>query len=145
MDKNKKIDNIKFIVSECATDEEAKKVYSGLRKFNEIHFKNVKTFPLNIYLFDNGEIIGGIISEVFGNWLEVNYLWLNESYRGMGLGTKLLLKLETIAKQHGCKKVSLKTFNFQAPNFYLKKGYSIIYCLDNYPIEEKMYFLSKEI
>ena len=40
-------------------------------------------------------------------------------------GSTLLKEVEKIAKEKGCKLVHLDTFDFQAKDFYLKRGYEI--------------------
>jgi GNAT superfamily N-acetyltransferase len=43
--------------------------------------------------------------------------------RGNDLGSRALAMAEDEARRRGCTRVSLFTLSFQAPGFYLKKGY----------------------
>jgi len=45
---------------------------------------------LGIYVDDNGKRIAGIIAETHGNWLTVNFLWVDEAYRKHHIGSDLL-------------------------------------------------------
>jgi ribosomal protein S18 acetylase RimI-like enzyme len=63
--------------------------------------------------------------------------------RGQGLGTKLLAQAEAVAREHKCVGIYLDTFSFQARGFYEKHGYGLFGTLENYPDDEKRFFLSK--
>ena len=44
-----------------------------------------------------------MIGELFGNWLCIEYLWVNEKLRRQGFGSKLLEMAEKKAVSHGAK------------------------------------------
>ena len=48
-----------------------------------------------------------------------------EKYRGKGIGTKVLKKVEEYHKMKGFKCMSLCTYAFQAPEFYKKCGFTL--------------------
>lgn len=75
----------------------------------------------------------------------VEVFWIDEQYRGRGIGTELLNKVETHAKDVGCTFIHLDTFSFQAIDFYKKCGYSVFAVLDDYPDDIKRYFLKKHL
>lgn len=66
------------------------------------------------------------MGEFFWNALLVEVLWVDEQYRNNGLGTKLLMRAEGLARERSCDLVYLSTFLFQAPSFYAKNGYAVI-------------------
>ena len=43
----------------------------------------------------------------------------------------------------GCRYCFLDTFSFQAPQFYRDRGYKEAFTLDEYPISQKRYYLTK--
>ena len=47
--------------------------------------------PVN-YLLKNrrGELLGGLLGNIWGGWLHVTYLWITEPLRGQGLGSRLM-------------------------------------------------------
>ncbi|WP_237143682.1 GNAT family N-acetyltransferase [Phyllobacterium zundukense] len=45
--------------------------------------------------------------------------------RGKNLGSQLLLRAEEIAMDQNCVGIWLDTFEFHAPEFYIKKGYEV--------------------
>jgi hypothetical protein len=47
--------------------------------------------PINFFVKNaRGEILGGLLGYVWGGWLHVNFLWVDENLRGKGLGTRKL-------------------------------------------------------
>ena len=95
---------------------------------------------------DDGAIIAGVSATLWGECLEIELLWVSQKHRGQGIGSRLLLKLEDIAKNRGCKIILTDTYSFQAPDFYLKLGYVECFTIGGYSNGDvsKM-FLLKEI
>jgi GNAT superfamily N-acetyltransferase len=77
--------------------------------------------------------------------LHLGLLWVEESFRNKGNGTKLLKMIENEAVKLGCKYVDLDTFSFQAKPFYEKHGYTLFATLDNYPEGHSKHFLKKKL
>lgn len=93
---------------------------------------------------DNKKIVGGILAKMYcWNVIYIDALWIDENYRGCGLGEKLLFAIEKIAKEEKCNLIHLDTFDFQAKDFYIKNGYEIFGVLDECPKNHKRYFLKK--
>jgi GNAT superfamily N-acetyltransferase len=69
--------------------------------------------------------------------LWVNSLWVDESYRSMDFGSKLLRFVEKKAASIGATLVHLDTYGWQGKDFYLKQGYEIFGVLDNCPQDIK--------
>ncbi|MMZ59580.1 Acetyltransferase (GNAT) family protein [compost metagenome] len=72
-------------------------------------------------------------------------LWISETLRGQGYGSRLLEDIESIVRAKGCKLIHLDTWNFQAPEFYKKHGFEIFGELEGFPEGFKRYFLRKQI
>lgn len=95
---------------------------------------------------DNGNIIAGCVARMYcWNVTYVDTLWVDETYRGKGLGAKLLEEVEKTAKEKGCYLIHLDTFDFQAKEFYEKQGYEVFGVLDNCPTEHCRYYLKKNL
>ena len=95
---------------------------------------------------NNGNIIAGCVARMYcWNVAYVDTLWVDETYRGKGLGAKLLEEVEITAKEKGCYLIHLDTFDFQAKEFYEKQGYEVFGVLDNCPTEHCRYYLKKNI
>ena len=127
------------------TKEDNKKVLDKLMEYNKLYFEPHEYFNIGVFAYDENEFIGGIIGDIFGNWLELKYFVVDEKYRNKGIGKKILKAIEEEGKLRGCKYSLLDTFDFQARGFYEKYGYEIVLTLENYPIEGKKYFMKKEL
>ncbi|MBR5616105.1 MAG: GNAT family N-acetyltransferase, partial [Clostridia bacterium] len=72
-------------------------------------------------------------------------LWVHESHRYKGIGSKLLCKAEKEAIRRGCHHVHLDTMSWQAPEFYQKHGYEVIGILPDIPNGNQKYLLMKAL
>ena len=113
---------------ENLTEEEA--VYIG-EKINEIVPREVdedeEEFVLKVEN-ENGEIIGGCIAEAYEyHWSRVllEELWVDERYRHQGIGSMIIREVERIAREKGCRVVTLGTASYMARPFYEKHGYTV--------------------
>ena len=113
---------------ENLTKEEA--AYIG-EKIDEIVPREVEAeveeFVLKIE-DENGEIIGGCIAEAYEyHWsrMLLNTLWVDERYRHHGIGSMILREVERIAREKGCRVVTLGTASYMARPFYEKHGYTV--------------------
>ncbi len=82
---------------------------------------------------------------IYWDYLHIDILWVKEEFRAEGYGSILVKEAEKVAKEKGCKLITLETFDFQAKDFYLKHGYEIIGVLDGCPLEHKVYYMKKNI
>lgn len=92
-----------------------------------------------------GRMVGGLKGVTALGWLYVSNLWLDEGYRGQGLGSDLLRRAERQAVARGCRRSCLSSFSFQAPDFYLRHGYKVFGQLEDYPDGETLFFLRKAL
>ena len=92
-----------------------------------------------------GNLIAGMVAETFGNWLEIEYLYVSEKLRGQGLGSEILKRAEIEARKRNCKYSFVDTFKFQAPDFYKKHGYKEVFVLKEYPFVGERYYYTKEL
>src|SRR5262245_60252644 len=90
-------------------------------------------------------LIGGATGFTLWGWLFINYLWVSDELRGLGLGTDLLGKAEAVARGRGCLAVWLYTFSFQSPGFYERLGYRQFGRLEDFPQGHARYFLWKPL
>ena len=105
------------------------------RKINEIVPYEVNADKEEFVLKSENEIggiIGGCIAEAYEyNWLRMflNTLWVDERYRHQGLGSMIIREVERIAREKGCRVVTLGTASFMARPFYEKHGYTVFTAL----------------
>ncbi len=140
---------VKSVIQMGTVSEEATFVKNSLVKYNmEIAPTAAEPYSesINIILKDKeGHIIGGLLGRMYRFCLFVEMLWVDDNFRGLGLGKSLLTQVEDIAREKGCKLVHLNTFNFQAPDCFLKNGYELFGKLEGYPEGFIRYFLKKVI
>ena len=92
---------------------------------------------------ETGAAIGGLWGRITYDWLFVELLALPESTRHAGLGTEILTRAETIARERGCVGVWLDTYAFQAPGFYEKRGYEVFGSIADHPRGSHRLFYKK--
>jgi len=102
---------------------------------------------LTILLRDHADAIcGGVLGNIGASWLHVDFLWVDEGYRGQGWGARLLQAAEAEARARGCSHAHLDTFSFQAgPRFYERHGYQIFGVLDGHPAGYTHYFMHRAL
>jgi ribosomal protein S18 acetylase RimI-like enzyme len=94
---------------------------------------------------DSGEIVAGLTGRTYWNYLEVEFLWVSEAHRGLGIATQLMEKAESEAIARGCQFSQLDTFSFQALGFYERLGYREFGRLNGFCGRHTRHFLSKAI
>ena len=113
--------------------------------FRESRMPGQGAQPLDIYLRDAaGHIQGGLVAFTIWGWLYLDVLWLDESLRQHGYGTRLVQTAEAEARRRGCAHAHLRTFSFQARGFYEKCGYRVIGALEGYPPGQTFYWMRKD-
>ncbi|MFF3331527.1 GNAT family N-acetyltransferase [Streptomyces sp. NPDC002888] len=92
--------------------------------------------PLHVWALDavTGDLAGGLVGHTWTTWLHITYLWVTPHHRGTGLGTHLLSEAEHLAHtQRSCTRARLETWDFQAPEFYKRRGYEVVCAIEDYP------------
>ena len=117
-----------------------------IRSYNRSKREVAESEPLNLYIEDeHGEIMAGLVAETFGNWLEIEYLFVKEDLRGQGIGSQLLQQAESEAKKRNCRFAFVNTYQFQAPAFYQKHGYKEVFTLKDYPYTGQRHYYQKDL
>ena len=117
-----------------------------IRSYNRSKREVAESEPLNLYVEDeHGEIMAGLVAETFGNWLEIEYLFVKEDLRGQGIGSQLLQQAESEAKKRNCRFAFVNTYQFQAPAFYQKHDYQEVFTLKDYPCTGQRHYYQKDL
>ena len=88
---------------------------------------------------------GGLLGAIWGGWLHITYLWIDEAVRGKRWATKLMDQAEAYARERHCHSVELDTHSFQARPFYEKLGYETAATLDCDPPGVTRYLMTKRL
>ena len=116
------------------TEYDREELLAGLRSYNGQFIDFNKNGQLGVYCRnESGEMVGGLIADRKGPWLCIDYLWVSESARSGGLGSKLMSMAEKEGVLKGCIHGLVDTFSFQALPFYEKKGYILQMSLPDFP------------
>ncbi|MDD2956624.1 MAG: GNAT family N-acetyltransferase [Oscillospiraceae bacterium] len=107
-----------------SADGDSEEIHQRLRRYNRPFAGEQRDYCFHITV--DGALAAGIVAGSSFDTLEVEFLFVEEAYRHMGLGSQLLRHAEETAKKAGVKKVLLNTYSFQAPEFYRKQGYTLL-------------------
>lgn len=129
------------------TEEERLAILEPLKRYNAQEAGDGKSEKLALVVRDelNDEIIGGLHARVLYRWLFIELLVVPDQTRGQGMGSRLMQMAEDLARERNCVGVWLDTFDFQAPDFYRKHGYSEFGHIDDYPPGHKRFFFQKRL
>ena len=134
------------LILESRKSKKTQELGNLIRSYNQSKREPSKSEPLNIYVEDEqGNQLAGMVAETFGNWLEIEYLYVSEELRGQGIGSEILCKAEQEARERKCKYSFVDTYQFQAPDFYKKHGYTEVFALKGYPYTGERYYYTKEL
>jgi GNAT superfamily N-acetyltransferase len=115
---------LSFTLHDELPADDARAVDAGLDASNE------KTAPIGevrslscFARLPDGRITGGAVGRTWGECCELQQLWVDESWRHRGVGTRLVREFERGGAARGCNTFYLDTFSFQALDFYRSLGY----------------------
>lgn len=98
------------------------------------------------FVDENGKVVAAIMAGVGGT--DVGWIWkiwVDEEYRGRGLGTRLLKHYEKKAKEKGARKFIAEEIYDWNVGFFLKNGYKIVGELPDLPKGHKYYVVDKDL
>ena len=133
-----------YIRLENTESQKAQKIGELVRSYNRSKRETAESEPLNLYVEDeHGQLLASLVAETFGNWLEIEYLFVKEDLRGQGIGSQLLQQAESEAKKRNCRFAFVNTYQFQAPAFYQKHGYQEVFTMKDYPYTGQRHYYQK--
>lgn len=102
--------------------------------------------PFGFFVQDESDqIIGGCNGVILYGCIHTDQLWLEESLRHKGYGTKLMQLVEKLGKENGCPFATVNTMDWEALGFYQKLGYTTEFERHGYLKESVFYFLRKKL
>ena len=127
-----------------ATDIDALRV--GLTEHSQILIGDPGFKPIAVFArAPDGSLVGGAYGFLNWSWLDLSLLWVAESQRGQGLGSRLVQRIEVEAWLRGCRHAHLETFSYQAREFYERHGYEAFAELPDYPPGHIKVYLRKPL
>lgn len=108
-------------------------IHQKLRAHNDHFIDWSAQRDFTITICDNEQLIAGLAGEIFGQWMLIVYLIVDEYYRKKGYGETLLVEAEALARQKSCQFMALSTFDFQGPHYYTKFSFKEVYVRRHFP------------
>ena len=115
-------------------------------RFAAQHQLSVNYTPFHFVAEEFEEAVGLITGHAYYNEVCISDLILLEKVRKKGIGSKLLQTVEDYFSNKGYDFITLTTYEFQAPDFYVKNSFEIEYIRTN-KMNPKLtkYFFRKEL
>ncbi len=121
----------RFWSHELAADE-AERIAAGVIAFGRAQAAGGAAQNVSCGLHENGRLIAGATGRTEFRRLFVNYLWVEEDWRGEGIGTEVLRQLEAQALKRGCVDALIETLSDRNAEFYERLGYAVMAHLHDY-------------
>ena len=125
--------------------EDCKIIDDGITQYNIQQIGKQKYIPVGSFARKGDKVIGGITGNMYWNYLFIDLMWIEDEYRGQGIGKQLIDEFEKLSIKHGIYKSHLYTASFQSLDFYKKCGYSVVGQLEDMPEGETEYMLYKRL
>ncbi len=91
------------------------------------------------------EIVAGLSGWTWANACEIRDLWVHPKWRGQGYGRSLIESAEEEARTRGSRVILITSYSFQAPAFYQKCGYKLVWLLNDFPPGHQNCYLVKKL
>lgn len=139
------MNTVSILVDHNPNDVVIASLREGIVGFNS-KFLHEKASQFIITAKNNkNDIVGGATIWEHSDALYIDILWVEENYRGKGVGSRLINAIVEQAKLKNIKKLFVDTYDFQASGFYIKHGFFIIGRLDNYLLGHDRIYLRMDI
>lgn len=119
-------------------------IESGIDRFSNEYTDRTRQACF-ITVYDGERLVGGLRAESLGEWFYIKHLWVDEDFRGQGLGMDLLNKAEQEAKARQCTILWVDTLSYQAPGLYKKAGYKAAATVPQYRGQYDRIFFRKDV
>jgi ribosomal protein S18 acetylase RimI-like enzyme len=141
------MENLQLLNHEGELNPEDKKVMvDGMLAYHVSQGHPRKVETSSILLKDENNKLFGVVSMSFlWNGMEIQSLWIDESVRKQGWGSKLMEAAEAEGIKRGCTFAYTNTFTWQAPGFYEKLGYTLYGKLENFPEDNSLSYYRKSL
>ena len=101
--------------------------------------------PIAFKIQDKKTLVGCIVFQLYWGSLEIKQLFVSKQYRKHGIGTKLMNHALQYASDHACTFITVRTFSFQAPEFYKKFGFEIEHIQKGFTRGVSLYILRRKL
>lgn len=92
-----------------------------------------------------GEPVGIAVYHIAGGVGHLDQLLVTKEHQGLGIGSQLLEEFERRCRAAGCHRLTLETAEYQAPEFYRKRGFEIACTMRDNKFHRTWYLMEKTI
>ncbi len=100
--------------------------------------------PLAFVASEGESLVGAIVVVPFWGALHIKYIYIDEKYRGKGLGTRLMQRAFAFGLQQKYPFAFVETMSFQALEFYQKMGFELDFTRPGYAHGTSFHYLTKK-
>lgn len=138
---------LQITVTDSPSQEALDLIADGLDDFNQraTGWGDRRTLAVLVTDPVTGRVVGGLSGRTSLGLLFVDLFYLPPAQRGSGLGARILAAAEDEARKRGCRSGVLYTISFQAPDFYVKQGWTVFGEVPCHPPGTSRVFLSKDL
>lgn len=137
---------LRIELSQNPTEEQRKAILEPLIAYNDAQTGGSTSEPFALLVRDEHDaILGGLYGRVIFQWMYIELLCVPEQGRGQRIGSELMAMAENLAKEKNCLGIWLDTFDFQAPEFYKKLGFSQFGEIVDYPPGHSRHYFQKRL
>jgi GNAT superfamily N-acetyltransferase len=135
-----------FYITDQVTKEDIETLHAGLRSYVDQYVGDEKNgISIKIVIRDGlNHVVGGLHAWTTIYNLLIEFVWIDEQYRNIGLGTRLFLEAESIAKKNGCVASLACPLSFHTPEFFHEIGYQTFGYSDTYPASVRENYMIKK-
>ena len=134
-------------VTDAPSERAQEVIEKGLNGYNAERAGYWDSRPLAVLASDpaTSEVLGGFLGRTSLGLLFIDLVYLPDSVRGSGLGSRMLAMAEAEARERGCRRGVLYTISFQAPGFYERHGWREFGRIPCDPPGTARVFMTKEL
>src|SRR3972149_1732757 len=104
-----------------------------------------KLEPIAFVATEEESLAGAVVVECFWGALHIKYVYVDERFRGQGLGTRLIQRAFSYASEQKSPFAFVETMRFQALEFYQKMGFELEFTRSGYAHTTSLHYLSKSL
>lgn len=125
-----------------ATEEELRLTVHHLRDHTEAEIRTpVIHEQFAVLAHADKQLVGSIIGKIYLNWMHMDLVWVDEPFRGKGVGRNLVQQAIEDAKRRGLAGIEVWSQSWQAPEFYKHLGFTELAAIPDFMPGQKRHIL----
>ena len=133
-----------FYITDRVPKQELEILHEGLRAYVDQYVGDEKKgIVVRLTAKDpSGNVVGGLFAWTTIHNLLIEVVWVDQEFRGLGLGKQLMMQAISIAKQkNNCIAALICPMSFHSPTFFIKMGFKEFGHSDGYPDPYKEHYM----